>query len=138
MRNRSSFSSDEGQATAEFALVLPVLAVLLLAIAQFGIAFNHYVTLTDAVRAGARQAAVSRFAADPVTITKARVSSSAAGLVSSAIETTVTAADGKTPPSWTPGSDVRVTATYPYDINLLNIIVIASGRLSSSTVERVE
>jgi len=40
-------------------------------------------------------------------------------------------------PSWAPGSDVRVTATYPYDINLLGV-VIASGRLSSATVERVE
>jgi hypothetical protein len=30
-----------------------------------------------------------------------------------------------------------VTATYPYDISLLGVIV-ASGRFSSSTVERVE
>ncbi len=115
-----------------------MLALLLLAIAQFGIAFNHYLTLTDAVRAGARQAAVSRFVADPVAATKTRVTSSAAGLVAGDVVTTVTAADGISPPSWQPGSDVRVTATYPYDINLLNIIVIASGKLSSSTVERVE
>jgi Flp pilus assembly protein TadG len=136
MRTRISFRNDQGQAAAEFALVLPVLAMLLLGIAQFGIAFNHYLTLTDAVRAGARQAAVSRFVADPVTTTKARVTGAAAGLVTTDIETTVDAPDGKLP-SWAPGTDVRVTATYPYDISLLGIIV-ASGRFSSSTVERVE
>ena len=39
----------------EFALVLPILAFLLFAVIQFGIAFNNYITLTDATRAGARQ-----------------------------------------------------------------------------------
>ena len=38
---------------AEFTLVLPVLAILLFGIIQFGITFNNYITLTDAVRAGA-------------------------------------------------------------------------------------
>ena len=38
----------------EFALVLPVLAMLLFAVIQFGIVFNNYVTLTDATRAGAQ------------------------------------------------------------------------------------
>ena len=42
----------------EFALVLPILLFLLLAIVQFGVVFNNYVTLTDAVRAGARKGAV--------------------------------------------------------------------------------
>ena len=42
----------------EFALALPILALLLFAVIQFGIVFNHYVTLTDATRAGARKAAV--------------------------------------------------------------------------------
>ena len=44
----------------EFALVMPILLFLLLGIIQFGIVFNNYVTLTDAVRAGARKGAVSR------------------------------------------------------------------------------
>ena len=37
---------------------------LLLGIIQFGIVFNNYVTITDAARAGARKAAVSRFIGD--------------------------------------------------------------------------
>ena len=42
--------------------------------------FNNYVTLTDAVRAGARQAAVSRDLPDPVLAASNRVKQSAAGL----------------------------------------------------------
>jgi len=49
----------------EFALVLPILALLLFGVIQFGIVFNNYITLTDATRAGARKAAVSRRASDP-------------------------------------------------------------------------
>ena len=56
---------ERGQTMAEFAIVLPVLVVLLFGVIQFGILFNNYVTLTDAVRAGARTAAVSRNDADP-------------------------------------------------------------------------
>ena len=47
----------------EFALVLPILLMLLLGVIQFGIAFNHYLAVTDAVRAGARQGAVARYLA---------------------------------------------------------------------------
>ena len=49
----------------EFALVLPVLVGLVLAIAQFGVAFNHYLTLTDAARAASRKGAVSRTDPNP-------------------------------------------------------------------------
>jgi Flp pilus assembly protein TadG len=50
--------SERGQTMVEFTLIVPILLVLMLGIAQFGITFNNYVTLTDAVRAGARKAAV--------------------------------------------------------------------------------
>lgn len=129
--------SERGQAMVEFAFVLPVLMVILLAIVQFGIAFNNYVTLTDAVRAGGRQATVGRFVADPVTATTDRVVSAAAGLTSTSITVSVTNADGTTPPSFTHGNDVKVTATYPYTINLLGLAVY-SGNLSSSATEKVE
>ena len=52
--------SEGGQTMTEFAVVLPILAFVLFAIMQFGITFNNYLSLTDAVRAGARTAAASR------------------------------------------------------------------------------
>ena len=60
IRRKIDIQSEQGQSMTEFALALPILALLLFAVIQFGIAFNNYVTLTDATRAGARKAAVSR------------------------------------------------------------------------------
>src|SRR5436853_3812908 len=60
VKKRIQIRNEQGQTMTEFALVLPVLALILFAVIQFGIVFNNYVTLTDATRAGARRAAVSR------------------------------------------------------------------------------
>ena len=114
----------------EFALVLPVLALILFAVIQFGIVFNNYVSLTDATRAGARKAAVSRQTSDPVGNAVAAVRASAKDLKQSDLNVTVTS-------TWQPTADVSVAATYPYSISLLGMVV-KSGRLTSTTTERVE
>ena len=130
--------SEEGQAMVEFALVLPILLLLVMGIIQFGVLFNNYVTLTDGVRAGARQAAVSRSLPDPVTPAKNRVKSSAAGLDGNKLEITVTPlnpADGTA--TWVQGGDVTVEAKYPFKIKLFGVVVM-DGKLKSKTTERVE
>jgi Flp pilus assembly protein TadG len=128
MRIRAN--AEHGQSMVEAAFVLPLLCLLLFAIVQLGITFNHYVTLTDSVRAGARRAAVSREASDPVGAAESQVRSAASDLNQSDLDVFVTS-------SWTPGADVTVTAKYDYSINLMGIVV-KSGHLSSSTTERVE
>lgn len=65
---------------AEFALVLPIILLLLFAVIQFGITFNNYLALTDAVRAGARKGTVSRQEPDPVGTTQAAVKAAAVDL----------------------------------------------------------
>src|SRR5439155_15073076 len=60
MRRLKDIRTQRGQTMVEVAMVLPVLCLLLFGVIQMGILFNNYVTLTDAVRAGARKAAVSR------------------------------------------------------------------------------
>ena len=132
--------NQEGQAMVEFVLVASILLLLVFGIIQFGILFNHYLTLTDAVRAGARQAAVSRTLADPVKSATDRVKSAAANLDTSAgvLDITVDPFDPTSGTlSWVQGGDVTVTATYPYSINLLGFVV-KSGHLTSQTTERVE
>jgi Flp pilus assembly protein TadG len=121
---------EHGQTMAEFTLILPVLAILLFGVIQFGIAFNNYLAVTDAVRAGARQAAVARYL--PPSERAAKVIASADGLDTSKLEVTVSASD-----DWEPGSDVTVEASYPYSINLLGKVV-KDGLLTSKTTERVE
>jgi Flp pilus assembly protein TadG len=129
-RRKIQMRSERGQSLVEFALALPILVLLLFAVIQFGIAFNNYVTLTDATRAGARKAAVGRQLSNPQSTTITAVRNSATDLKQGDLAVTVSS-------TWEPGADVNVTATYPYTINLLGIPV-KTGRLSSTTTERVE
>ena len=131
VKKRIQIRSQQGQTMTEFALVLPVLALILFAVIQFGIVFNNYITLTDATRAGARKAAVSRQDANRNSDVVTAVRSSASGLTASKLSVP--------PPTstWNSGDDVTVTASFPYSISLLGLVV-KSGRLSSTTTERVE
>ena len=129
-RRKIELRSEQGQSITEFALALPILALLLFAVIQFGIAFNHYVTLTDATRAGARRAAVGRQLSNPVGACQTAIRSSANDLDGSQLTTSCSS-------TWQPGADVTVNATYPYQISLLGLVV-KSGRLTSTTTERVE
>jgi hypothetical protein len=131
---RIDLRRQNGQSMVEFALVAPVLLLLVLGIVQFGIVLNNYMALTDAVRAGSRQAAVGRTAADPIGETVDRVRGAAGHLDQSELDVTVTPSD---PSTWQQGGDVTVEATYPYEISLLGLVV-KSGQLTSQTTERVE
>lgn len=136
MRGRISniTKQEEGQAMVELGLLLPMLLVLVLAIVQFGIIFNNYETLTDATRAGARQAILLRINGGNPANASQLVKNAASGLDFSKRCAGVSV----TSPSWTtPGTDVTVTATYPYDIDLLGWVV-SSGCLRSTQVERLE
>src|SRR5437016_8854858 len=103
---RNRIGDEQGQTMVEFAVVLPILIVLLFGIVQFGILFNNYVTLTDAVRAGARAAAVSRQAPNPGGIATAAVQPSAGGLNQANLGVHIAS-------SCAPGPTATVSATYP-------------------------
>jgi Flp pilus assembly pilin Flp len=125
---------EHGQTAVEFALVAPILIVLLLGIIQIGIAFHDYVTITDAARAGARQAIVARFGPGNFDAAKQAVRNSAPGLDQVKLIPQVT-----DPSGMTAGSLVTVTVTYPYaiDIPLLGITVM-SGNLTATSNEELE
>ena len=50
------FCGDEAAQLVEFALVLPILLLIVLAIAEFGFIFQRYEVVTNAAREGARMA----------------------------------------------------------------------------------
>lgn len=52
------FKSEKGQSLVEFALVLPILLLLVFGIVEFGRAFNTYLIISNASREGARYAVV--------------------------------------------------------------------------------
>jgi Flp pilus assembly protein TadG len=131
-RRRTDLRAERGQAAVEFALIAPVFIALMLAIVQFGIALNNYLTVTDAARAGARSAAVDRISGNGPADATAAVDKAASALDPAKLGVTVTC------PDWTtPGSDVTVTVTYPFSISILGWVV-HSGTLSSTQTERLE
>jgi Flp pilus assembly protein TadG len=59
-RNAATASGGErGSATLEFAMVLPLLLIVTLALVQVGLIVRDRLVLADAARAGAREAAVT-------------------------------------------------------------------------------
>jgi Flp pilus assembly protein TadG len=132
MQLKNTIKNERGQTMVEFALVLPILLVLLFGIIQFGIIFNNYVALTDAARAASRKGAVSRSASNPKFECEDTGRRAGANLKNWGTDFVLTCSS-----SWTIGSDVTVTARYPYDIKLLDWVV-ASGTLNTTMKERVE
>jgi Flp pilus assembly protein TadG len=131
-RKRDKMRGQRGQTMVEFAIVLPIFLLLVLGIAQGGIAFNNYIQLTDATRAGARYGAplACSGTCDRSALVTSKVKSSAANLDTSQVGVTITS-------SWQAGTDLRVCASYPFSINLIGLVV-SNGNLNSCTTERVE
>jgi Flp pilus assembly protein TadG len=123
------FRREDGQTLVEFAVVAPLLIILLFGIVQFGLVFHQYLGLTDAVRAGARQAVI----AHDVASATAAVQNATGDLDQSKLSVVVTPSSS----DWASGTDVTVTATYPYSIDILGVVV-KSGRFTSTMTERVE
>ena len=94
---------ERGQALVEFALVLPVFLVIVMATVDFGWALRSYITTTNSAREAARLGITGATAAD----IKARAVSTSAGLLT-ADDVTVTNAGG------TPGSQLTVSVAYDY------------------------
>ena len=57
-RSQSSWVRDAGAAVVEFALILPLLLLVLFGIIDFGRALNNQITLTQAAREGVRVASL--------------------------------------------------------------------------------
>ena len=59
-RCASERAGERGQALFEFALVLPILLLVLIGVITFGIALNNFLELTSGATAGAQALSVSR------------------------------------------------------------------------------
>jgi len=133
-RRRIGIHDQDGQAAVEFAFIAPVLIALLLAIVQAGIAFNHYLAVTDAARAAARQAIEARIAGVTVNDIQQAAQNAAGGLD---LTGRVTVADPADPTFTHSGSTLTVTVVYPYSISVLGW-AISSGNLQSTMTDRLE
>ena len=109
---RPASTSERGAAAIEFALVLPILIMLLFGIIEFGRGYHAKVELTGAVREGARALALGKSTGE-----------AAAATIDAAPGVSLSASNISTEPCPAGGADgtARVTATYgvPYNIPLV-------------------
>jgi Flp pilus assembly protein TadG len=119
--------SEKGQSLVEFALIVPVLVLLLLGIMDFARIFHAYLTIDHAGREAARAASIGK---DIAAITSIAVNQgSSIGLTTGQ----VTVASGSS------GTNATITITYPITF-LTPLIgsVVGPLTLKDTTMMRVE
>ena len=131
-RRRPRRPGEEGQALVEFALVLPLLVLLLVGIMQFGMLFYTYIDLTSATRDGARKAAVARASGTGAADTRAAIERSLTVVDKSKITVSITPGE-----PWSAGADVDVKVSYPYSLDVAGV-VLWSGPMTAESISRVE
>ncbi len=130
MRDGSRIPATErGSAAVEFALVLPVLLLVMLAFIQVGLIARDQLLLVQSSRAGAREAAV-----DPDdAVVRTAAASAAEGLDPSRLEVSVVREASM-------GDPVAVTARYdvPLDVPLIDVLLPPQVTLAATSTMRQE
>lgn len=137
-------SGEAGGALIEFALVVPLLLMILTAIFAFGIVINSQITLTNAVGAGAQYLQIIRTStSDPCADTLGAITNAAPSINPSKINLTftlnATVVTGNSCPSHVsdlvPGAPVTVQATYPCNLLIFGSTFASACQLSAKVTE---
>jgi len=118
-----------GSAAVEFALVLPLLLTLAMALLQLGLLAKDQMMVQEASRAGARQASVTL---DDATVDHA-VNEAAAGLDPSSLSTSVQRDPGRGTPV-----TVRVQYEAPISLPIVGWLLPSAVALSAAATMRQE
>ncbi|HEY1750847.1 MAG TPA: TadE/TadG family type IV pilus assembly protein [Caulobacteraceae bacterium] len=137
-----------GAQAVEFALIAPLLIMLIMGTVQFSIALNNYIELTEAVRTGGRTLAISRAmaSATPYSTAVSNIKSSAGNLtpahisITMSVNGTACATDSacSTALSAAAGQTASVSATYPCNLTVIGFNFVPHCTLSSQTSDLVE
>jgi hypothetical protein len=137
---RRAHARQDGAVAVEFALIFPILIVLVLGIIEFGFGYHAWDSTQNAAREGARLAAV-----DPdLGAIEARVRGTTNSLDQSRLHVTVTCSPGGSsfgscgdPSGWPEGLIVRVEVDYDYRFitPLPGLIGVGREKTMTSTAE---
>ena len=124
-----ALEAERGSAVVEFALLLPILLLVTLAIVQVGMVARDQLLVVEAARAGAREAAVDPDAGS----VRSRAIAAAPGLDPSRVEVSIQRSDGL-------GQPVSVTIGYvaPIAVPLAGWLFPSEVRLSAAATMRQE
>lgn len=142
---------EKGQAAVEFAIVVPILLTLLVAIEVFGIAFNNYLALTFATNNATQTLAISRGqTTDPCQTASQAVYSAAPQLTQSNLKFsillgTTQVTSGSANPSCSgsqqylvQAQNAKVTVTYPCNLNILGFDPAPNCALTAQTTMLIQ
>ena len=131
------FKNEKGQAMVEFAIVLPLLLLVICAIIDFGWIFYNNISVNNCSREGARYAIVHSTEANKVQLITQRITDTAPDGLKNNLEITITFSNIQNP------TDGDVTVTVVGKVTALTPVVgiFAGGqviRLTSKTTMKVE
>jgi Flp pilus assembly protein TadG len=133
--------STRGSQVVEFALMLPLLLILVFGIIDFGMAIFDKAVITNSSREGARVGVVYRYPQPTATELQTIVTNT----VTSYCATNLITFGGPTTPTVTvsggasSGTDLTVTVDYTYNyLAISNLIGVAPIAMRSTTVMRME
>lgn len=135
---------NDGVAALEFAILVPVLVLLIFGGLQFAYTLNNYEALSSATRAGVRQLALSRGGATPLTDTQNQIYANAPNLtrtsftITLAVNGTTCASDSACSTALVAGVPATVTTSYPCSLQVGGINFAPSCTLGANSTERVE
>jgi Flp pilus assembly protein TadG len=142
---------ERAQSLVEFALVLPILCILIFGIIDFGMGLRSYISLTNATREGARFGAVGNPAGSYPADCNGTTNTSIIGRVCVSIEglnlDDIQSVSVSYPGGQSPGEEVIVSAEYTYNFitPIGDLITFFTGgafpetlTLSTSTNMRLE
>jgi Flp pilus assembly protein TadG len=129
MKKPTASQRQRGQSLAEFAIGVPLLLLVVLAILEFGVIFFDQITVSSAARSGARAGALHQATAAQA---QAAAQDAASGLISCSLQGTPTASYSGSAPQ-----QVRVTVTCTYR-PLTPVGQMIKWPLTSTGVQTVE
>jgi Flp pilus assembly protein TadG len=144
-RRLSVLRDIRGVTAIEFAIVAPVLLVMVFGILKFGTAMNHQMVLTNAAAKGAMTLALSRGTSTPYATTTTAVTSAAPSLTAGQISITVKVngvactSDAACSTILVSGQPALVKATYPCDLTVMGVNYKPGGcTLTAETAQLVQ